>query len=279
MSEYIQSVDKKSGKIINSRTVVINEYISSISSNQLTGDFAITKPINDNSGSVVIYPPNPNNPTSSFIGEIKTLTNFSGYGFLNYPIDSQFDYIRNKIWISDAGNQRVLKVDNGNFLVDFSIANISLPHAVVPNINNGGVFIKGYVNLTTGVIFYYSSNGILQGTFTYFDTLNGSSLIPSIDDPYAINFPLPSTAGFDHRRNRFWWTANDNIYMTDLTNNQIIVYNLSSDNYTLTRGLDVDLDSGNAFITVYGDKNRWFVIQMFRDNNKILSRSYIPEVS
>lgn len=277
MSRFITSVNINSSSAINQRGIdVPDSYISSINSNQITGDFIVSAPVL-NGGSVIIYPQNPNNPSSSFIGTSKTLTQFSGYGFLSFPLDAQLDYARNKLWIADAGNQRVLKIDFNSYLVDFSITNISLPHVVVPNINNGGVFIKGFVNITTGVIFYYSSNGILQGSFTYFDTLDGATLIPSIEDPYAIVPPLPSTCIFDHRRNRLWWTANDNIHMVDLTSNQVIVYNLSSDGYTATRGLDIDLDSGNAFITVYGDGDRWFIIQMFRDNNKILGRSYLEE--
>ena len=274
MANFIRSINLNLDEVIHSRDVVLDGIVNSVNSNQITGDFIVSNSTL-NGGTVTIYPQNPNNPSSSFIGAIKNLTQFSGYGFLNFPIDSQMDYARNKLWIADAGNQRVLKVDLNSYLVDFSISNISLPHVVVPNINNGGVFIKGFVNLTTGVIFYYSNNGILQASFTYFDTLSGTSLIPSVDNPYAINHPLPSTCIFDHRRNRLWWTANDNIYMTDLTTSQIIVYNLNSDGYTSIRGLDVDLDSGNAFITVYGSSARWFIIQMFRDNNKILSRSYL----
>lgn len=277
MANFIRSINLNLDEVIHSRDVVLDGVVNSVNSNQITGDFIVSNSTL-NGGTVTIYPQNPNNPSSSFIGAIKNLTQFSGYGFLNFPIDSQMDYARNKLWIADAGNQRVLKVDLNSYLVDFSIANISLPHVVVPNINNGGIFIKGFVSLTTGVIFYYSNNGILQASFTYFDTLSGTSLIPSVDNPYAINHPLPSTCIFDHRRNRLWWTANDNIYMTDLTTSQIIVYNLSSDNYTATRGMDVDLDSGNAFVTVYGSSARWFIIQMFRDNNKILSRSYLEAI-
>ena len=274
----LKSVNTNFGEVIQARTVSTQEdFISSVNVNQLTGDFVTSKPFS-NDGCIIIYPQSPNNPTSSLIGAVKTLTNFRGYGFLKSPIDSQFDYTRNKLWISDAGNERVLKIDCNSYAVDFSIANIILPHSVVPNINNGGVFIKAFTTLTNGVIYYYSTNGILQFYFNYLDTFSGSSLIPSLSsDGMSMNTPLPSTMCFDHRRNRLWWTANEYSYMFDLSNNQIISYNLNDNLYTETRGIDIDLDSGNAFITVYGDRNRWFTIQMFRDNNAILSRSYLPE--
>jgi hypothetical protein len=277
MSIYINSVNINLAEVVNARTVITSgNYISSISSNQITGDFIVTNPDLEG-GSVIIYPQSPSNLTSALIGEAKTLKNFSGYGFLNFPIDSQMDYARNKLWITDAGNERILKVDMDSFLVDFSIASISLPHSIVPNINNGGVFIKAFTNLNSGVIYYYSSNGVLQSFFTYLDNLDGESLIPDISNPYAINFPLPSTMCFDHRRNRLWWTANEYVYMVDLSNSQIVSYDLSINGYSATRGLDIDIDSGNSFITVYGDSDRWFIIQMFRDNNAILSRCYLTE--
>lgn len=263
MTVAIKSVNVNQEIVLNNRTIYTSDWIRSININQITGDFIVTKPLLDG-GTILVYPQTPNHPELSLIGETKTIRSFSGYGNINYPLDAKYDYTRGKIWVADSGNNRVIKANENNFFGEFSIPNIDTPHSVVPNLNNGGVFIKAFSNSTTGVVYNYSSSGTLISSFTYYD-LNGEDL------------PLPYTMVFDHRRSRLWWTAQQYIYMMDAYNSQVISYDINTDGCHQTRGIDVDLDSGYAFVVAYGKKNSWFIIQMFRDNNRSVSMSYVPE--
>ena len=277
MSESIQTVSLSSLAVLPLRKVNISgEQVRSIHINQLTGDFAVAIP-SFNSGKVVLYPPNPNTPSISLMGSIKTLSSFSGYGSLLMPLDAKFDNMRGKLWIADAGNRRVLRINVSSLLADFSLGNIDIPHAVVPNLNNGGIFIKAFASFNRGTVYYYSQTGVLQSSFDYVDSFNWPIFTPTMSNLDRI--PLSSTMCFDHRRSRLWWSALTKIFMVDLQNQQINYIDLSSYGYDSTRGLDVDLDSGNVIATAaktVGSNKKWFALQIFRDNNEILSTTFLP---
>lgn len=268
MANIIQSVAMNERDIIVSRSLDSGKNIKSVNINQITGDFVVTIPYENK---IIIYPQSPNNPTSSLLGAIKTISSFSGYGYLNYPMDARFDYSRGKMWIADSGNSRVLKIDSFSLLADFSIGNISLPHSIIPNVNNGGVFIKGFTNSTTGVIYYYSVSGVLQFLFTYPNAITGNFTASE------ASLPLPSTMAFDHTRSRLWWISEEIVYMADISNNQVTEFDLSLYNYLSTIGLDVDVMSGNAFICCLSDSGRSYIVQIFRDNNVLISSAFLPK--
>lgn len=268
MGDFIHSVGMTKKEIIASRTFDSGKIINSVSINQITGDFIVTNPVNNQ---ITIYPQSPNYPQYSLLGEIKTIKSFSGYGFLNYPLDARFDSARGKIWIADSGNSRALKIDSSNFLVNFSISGLSMIHSIIPNLNNGGVFVKGFTNSTTGVVYHYSTSGALQFLFTYPDILSGNFIVNE------ATFPLSSTMAYDHTRNRLWWTAKEYVYMADVLNNQIIELDLSDYGYDLTNGIDIHVESGNAFVTCRNVNLRWYTAQIFRDNNIYISSAYLPK--
>lgn len=274
MSESIQTISLSSYAILPNRKVdVSGEQIRSIHLNQLTGDFAVAKPIL-NGGKVVLYPQSPNNPSISLMGSIKTLESFSGYGSLLMPLDAKFDNTRGKLWIADAGNRRTLKINVSNLLAEFSVSNMDIPHALAPNLNSGGIFIKTFANFNRGAIYYYAQNGVLQFSFDYQDLFDWPLFEPTMSNLDKI--PLPSTICFDHRRSRLWWSALAKIYMMDMLNQQINYLDLTEDDFENTRGMDVDLDSGNLFATAIKGQ-RWYALQIFRDNSEILSTTYLPK--
>jgi hypothetical protein len=268
MGDFIHSVGMTKKEIIEARTVDSGKTINSVSINQVTGDFIVTNPLNNQ---ITVYPQSPNNPQYTLLGQTKTIKSFSGYGFLNYPLDARFDCARDKIWVADTGNNRALKINSYNYLVNFSISGLSMPHSIIPNLNNGGVFIKGFTNSTTGVVYYYSLSGVSQFLFTYPDTLSGNFQVGE-----AI-FPLASTMAFDHTRSRLWWVAKEYVYMADVLNSQIISFDLSDYNYDLTSGIDIHVESGNAFVTCRNVNLRWYTVQIFRDNNTYISSAYLPK--
>jgi hypothetical protein len=75
---------------------------------------------------------------------------------------------------------------------------------------------------------------------------------------------------FDYVRSRLWWIDNFKVYLLDVRGMQIKTYNLRPDGYYGTRTVDVDLNTGNAFIVARDIHKEWFLIQMNRDNNKYL---------
>lgn len=275
MTESIQSLNLSYSSLIENRAVYLTDYVRSISINQTNGDFIVSKPLLNN-GTLSIYTQSPNNPSSSLLGANKDIIGFGGYGPISMPVDARYDYTRNKIWIADLGNQRIIKVNSDNYLVDFTVNDIAFPYSVVPNVNEGGVFVKSFINITTGVIYYYSISGVLNATFTFDEAFKGTSLVPVFTRDFINQVPLPSTMTFDHTRSRLWFTAGNFINMIDLNNNQVITLETG---YNDSRGIDVDFESGNAFAVMknlHSIGDRWYIVQVFRDNNKIISTAYVP---
>ena len=270
MSAKIKSCRLNSHEHIHSRDILAKSFVRSININQTDGSFVVTEPLEDN-GKIIIYPQSPNNS----VYETKIYTSFDGYGNLYMPLDARFDFVRRKLWIADAGNQSIVKIDINNYSTDLSIDGIILPHSIVPEINLGGVFVKGFSGVNTGIINYYGKNGKLNDYFTFPCDLG----LLSTDIEMSVNFvktlPIPSTMIYDHVRWRLWWTAGQFVYMADLSSKTIVENDLGTE-YIDTRGIDIDLSSGNAFVVAKRDYGAWYLVQVFRDNNETFCGAYLP---
>ena len=265
MSNFIKTVDAYDAKLVLERGKW-TESVRSISINQASGDFFVTSADISNSA-IIVYPQSQSNPDATLLGNRVALTGFSGFGALANPLDARIDTSNGKLWIADSGNLRILKVDAYSFLAEYAINSILNPHALAPNPNTGGIFIKASFDNSYGMVYYYSSTGLLQSSFKYLDNNSNDAIA------------LPSTLGFDHRRSRLWWTALDKVYMADFLNNQVVKFDLSSESAVFIRGLDVHLDSGNAFVAAKLANGAWVMAQLFRDNNRLLDYAYLPTFS
>lgn len=272
MSMEIRSCKLNSYKYILSRDVNIDDniIIQSININQTDGSFVVTQPL-ENNGQVIIYPQSPNNE----LYETKTYTSFDGYGDLYMPLDARFDFVRRKLWIADAGNQSILKLEINKYSTDLSIDGIILPHSIVPEINLGGVFVKGFSGINTGIINYYSKNGKLNDYFTFPCDLGLLSTDIEMSSDFVRTLPTTSTMIYDHVRWRLWWTAGRFVYMADISSKTIVENDLGAE-YIDTRGIDIDLSSGNAFVIAKRDYGAWYLVQIFRDNNETFCGAYLP---
>ncbi|MFA7219282.1 MAG: hypothetical protein WC119_02100 [Synergistaceae bacterium] len=270
MSISINSVDIKNEDRIDYRNILLNgKIVRSVNINQTDGYFVTTEPL-ENGGQIVVYPQSPNNPLYS----IMVYRELGGYGTMSMPMDARFNYIKRTLWIADMGNSKALKINIGNYQFISSINEIVLPHSIIPEINLGGVFIKAFSGIHTGIVYYYASNGDLVDYCTFSCELGASSTDVQLTQSFVNLLPLANTMAYDHVRWRLWWTAESNIYMMDVRNRQVIVNKLSSI-YNNTRGLDIDLSSGNAFVVVRDNKNYWRIAQVFRDNNYIIGDAYV----
>ena len=271
MSIAIRNISIREERKINYRNVFLDNgrIIQSININQTDGSFVTTEPV-ESEGQIVVYPQSPNNP----LYEIQTYKEFGGYGSILLPTDARFDSIRRKIWIADTGNSKIVKVNINDYSVESSIEDIILPHSVIPELNLGGVFVKGFSGINTGIINYYNANGELEDYFTFPCVLGKSSTEIEISNSYVRGLPIPSTMVYDHVRWRLWWTSGSFVYMMDIRNRQVVQQDLSS-LYIATRGLDIDLASGNAFVIAKKAYGFWFLVQIFRDNNQIFCDSYV----
>jgi len=235
----------------------------------LDGSFVTTEPI-ENDGQIVVYPQSPHNP----IYDVNVYKEFAGYGNLYVPTDARFDYIRRKIWVADTGNSKVVKIGINDYTIETTFEDIILPHSVVPETNLGGVFIKGFSGVNTGIVYYYKANGELDDFFTFPCALGRSSTSVELSNAFVKDLPVPTTMVYDHVRWRLWWTAGSFVYMMDVRNRQVVQNDLQPV-YVDTRGLDIDLGSGNAFVAAFRNHGYWGLIQIFRDNNDISCHSYI----
>lgn len=303
MSEFISNIDLNANDAISGRNITSTRIVSSINIEQTTGRYCMVQPYNaDGSygGRILIYPQSIALGISGGLENIVILQQFNYYGSLYYPLDAKFDYIRNKLWIVDTGNNRILKVDLSTSQVDMSIDDLYYPHALAINMNGGSIFVKGFsdFNLTNGVVYYFRKDGLQLAKFEFghedlqassssssssnsssssssssinpIDTSSSSSsetVIPSMPSPYSIVC--------DSTRSRGWWVYGTRVYMADTRNAQIQTYNLASHSFIGTESVDVELSTGNAFVVAKDASNDRFLVQMFRDNNVFLASGYV----
>ena len=283
MTDYIKNLDLNNNSVIEDRDVTSVYSIVSLDVDQVDGRILVTEQENN---SVTIYPQSPALPIYSPI----RLNLFSKFGRLSSPSDAKFDYVRRKIWIADTGNNRVLKVDINSETVDTAINDIIYPHSLAAEVNTGGVFVKAYTDTgkRTGIISYIGSNGLELLNFKFQNDSEGSSsssssssgldiVSSSSSSEEAFDLPAVYTMAYDHVRYRLWWLNENKIYMADIKNKQVQTYNLGS-SYTRAISVDIDLETGNAFVVAQdSDFQEFFILQMSKDNNVILGRGYVPE--
>jgi len=301
MSESIRSINLNIDDAISGRNITSTRTVSSIDIEQTTGRYLLVQPYEADDvtygGRILIYPQS----TQLGLVSIVILKTFNYYGDLYYPTDAKFDYIRNKLWIADTGNHRVLKVDLNTYQVDLNIDDqVFYPHALAINLNDGSVFIKGFTDtlLSNGVVSYINREGVVLARFEFgHEDLQASSSSTStssessLSSSSSINFvetsssessenvipslPSPYSIVCDVSRSRTWWVFGTRIYMADTRNGQIQTYNLFNDGYYGTESVDVELATGNAFVVAMNVSGNRFLVQMFRDNNSLLASGYI----
>lgn len=170
MTETIYNIEINEDSTMPQRTVEHLDEVRSIDVDQTSGKYAVTSPRDESGvlgGNVTIYPPS---PALVDINIPVVIKDFRQVSSLNGPFDSRFDYVRRKLWIADAGNSRVLKVNIDTSEVETLVPNTTYPHAMAANVNRGGVFVKAYVgNSDVGVVYRFSSNGSELARYTYAD--------------------------------------------------------------------------------------------------------------
>jgi len=276
MSIQIKTINLVEQEAIIDRDVNLNgEHVQSVNIYQTDGSFVTAEPFNNR---IIWYPQNPNNVENTILGKIQTFDSFAGYGYLYFPLDARFDYARRILWVADSGNMRVLKVDiNTGSAIDVA-ENGYFVTSIAVDINDGSLYVKSIKNSTTGIIQHYSRLADFQESFEF--SCNYDTTIDNIADTYSYIFsvPLPSSMVFDHVRKRLWWVGNEMIYMADTINRNIVPYSMASDGFGMARSVDVDFASGNAFIIAKSiGNNMWHILQAFRDNNAIVSTTYVEK--
>jgi len=266
----IKTISINNAQVANYRTVAnVSSSINSIDINQATGDFITTIPSNN---SVLIYAQSNNsfiNSNNLMSNNQYTMTDLGVFGSLNYPLDARFDSIRGKLWIVDNGNNRIARINYSTLVADF-IQNINYPISLVININDGSAFIRSFNKLTNmGNITFYSYSGIVNDYLSFNDIVTYST-----GRSYLMTF--------DFKRNRLWFTREYYSYdtlvdMWDLKNHQISELSIINETNMHIRAtsIDIDLDSGNAILS--GKTNSGsYLFQLFRDNNAVISTTYLP---
>jgi len=277
MSINIQTINLVSKSVISDRDVDLDgNHVQSVNIYQTDGSFVTTEPFNNK---LIWYPQGPNNVANTSLGEWKTFTTFVGYGNLNMPLDARFDYARRILWIADSGNKRVLKVEINSNTVTDSAENGYFSNSIAININNGMCYVKSIKDSQTGIIQQYNQSVDLQNSFEFacLYPYNGDNITNTYG--FIYNLPLPSSMCFDHSRNRLWWVGEDTIYMMDTLNKNIVPYIILSDGFYELKSIDIDFKSGNAFVIAKRiGYNGSYILQMFRDNNFIVSTAYMEKI-
>ncbi len=273
MSVSINSINLKDEETIDFRQVLLDEdpTVRSIDINQIDGSFITTEPLTEG-GKIFIYPQSPNNPKYN----INSYSQLTGYGILSMPTDARFNYINGTIWVADTGNSKVIRINVSDYSVSKIIKDIVLPHSVIPDVNSGGVFIKAFSDINTGVLYHYDKNGSLIELLEYPCDLGRLSTDIEASESFINDLPSSNSMAYDHVRSRLWWVSGSYVYMLDVKNKQVVENDLSID-YSITRSVEVELSSGNAFVVVKDPSSDWNIVQIFRDNNYVFCNAYIDE--
>ena len=285
MTDALKTIDLIKNEGISDRDVSLDRSSYGIHIEQLNGSYAVVEPYNvDGScgGRILIFP---QSPKTGYPIELQA---FDRVGRLYYPRDAKFDYTRKKIWIADTGNNRVLKVDLNSFQVELNIdEGLIYPYALAVDLNTGGIFIKGYrlYDLNYGIVHYFKKEGTLLSTFSFdhasiessSSSISSSQTTSESSDNCPPEMPSNRSIIFDSSRSRVWWVDGVKIYMADIRNQQVQSYDVRSDNFYAVTTIDVELSTGNAFVTAQDIHGEWAIMQMFRDNNKFLGSAYVGE--
>jgi len=266
MATIINEIDILNEAILN-RSFLVDGVVRSIRVNSLNSTSLITYPLVNN-GTIKRYPQNPLN-TSYTTTTIKTIEN---YGDINFPLDAIFNPYRQRMWIADAGNQKVLVINSSDYSFIRSVDNMILPHALVLNSNNRNVFIKSYVNTTTQKITEVTSTGAVVMEFNFPGVISSTTI--SYTNKYLNLIPRQDTIDFDNNLQRLWFISGSVLYMIDLETKQIIPNDLESERLYKLSSLSIDSDSGNAFVVI-SDGVNWYVQQIYKDNNEVLGTAYL----
>ena len=275
----IRTIDLNKETSISNRDIVVSRYQYGVDVNRIDGSYLVVEPLNEDSsygGRVVIYAQD---------GTITYYNTFNRVGSLYYPSDARFDYIRRKMWISDTGNNRVLKIDIAANNADINIEDLYYPHSIVVDVNTGDVFIKGYSgnDLNYGKISHYRGNGVFIGEFIYnhaeidSSTSSESSGLSTQSSESIVIPLLPSNRSmcFDSVRSKLWWVDGNTVYVLDVRNKQIQTQDISSSGFYDLVSMDVELKTGNAYVV--SNSGSLLVVQINKDNNTILGSAYVIE--
>lgn len=269
----LKNINLNTFTILTSRTKsTIGKYFKSLDINNINGNVLLTEPLNSN-GILTIYPLNPNN-TDYTTSSILTIY---GTSSLNFPIDARFDYLRRYIWIADAGNSRVLLIDSNDSKFIFEKTDLTLPISLSINLNNGSCFIKSYEDISTGLITEVDINGATSSYFEFPSSFTYSSLEIVRNTTWLYDLPHFHSTCFDHISNRLWWVDTSIVYMIDILTKCVSIYNLSTEDFIETRTINIDFNSGNAFIIAKDSLSDWYVVQMDKYNSKYIGRAYIDK--
>jgi hypothetical protein len=301
MTETIKTIDLVNNEAIDDRNISVSAVINAIDVNQSDGSFLTVESNSDGEylGRVTVYPQD----MGLAIENPHILTSVNRGGNLHYTADARFDYVDRKLWIADAGNHRVIKIDINTYDTDLIIDDlIYYPHSLAIDFSTGALFVKGYSDLsaTNGIIYYLKRSGLEVANFDFsIEGLASSSSSSSIDSSssssqdnsssssslsfssitsssssgeYPPTLPSSRSMAFDYVRSRMWWVNESKVYLLDTRSNQIKSYNLQLNGFYSVRTIDIDLSTGNAFIIARDVHSEWFLVQMNRDNNQYLGK-------
>jgi len=279
----IKSVDMTKLQILSGRNVNLSSNLRSLRVDQSIGRIIATESAAN--GRVIIYP----QLYSRGEADAVILDVFVGTQRLHYPQDATMDFIRNRVWIADGGNNRVLKVNPNTKNVTVEFDDILYPYSLAVESNLGGCFVLGYADdyRRVGVLEYISSNGFSVERFEFNEEVNLSSSSSSSSsdegllssssssgDAGFVALPSPYKVAYDASRWRCWWISGLKIYMIDLANSQIQVQNFSALGYNSIKSIEIETRTGNAFV-VASDLHNDFIVELFRNNTRTLGAGYV----
>ena len=268
MTTKINSITLDKEEILD-RVVEVSDQVQSIKVNPSDGTFFACYPLLNN-GTIIHYPQNPKNSDYSST----TIKSVEVYGDLNFCLDVGVDLFGQKLWIADAGNNKIVVLNLIDNTIIREISDFILPHSIIVNPLNRNVFVKSLVDNTTQKLTHMDDKGNILWEFEF------PGIIPTTNIGYTAAYlqrlPKAHTMDFDSNLKRLWFVGESVLYMLDLDTKQIITQDLQDFRLYNISSVSIDRTSGNAFVVIDDDVN-YYVQQIYKDNNVVFGTAYLEE--
>jgi hypothetical protein len=162
------------------------------------------------------------------------------------------------------------------------IPNIIYPHAISVDLVTGGIFVRGYTNISKNnkIVYHYRIDGVMLSSFALrIPVANSSSSFSSINSESSEVVPerfIANSIVYDRVRNRIWWIDENAcvVCVADENNKQVISYDLTNNGFNELKSIDIEYSTGNILVVAKKAHER-YIVEMSRDNKEVLGEAYI----
>jgi len=286
------------------RSIAVGKYVRSVQADAVTGSVFVLEAFGDPNKDSSMSPILTKFDQTTMLSSAVVISSENGSVDLFYALDMKLDPSRRRLWIADAGNNRLIRanIDSLTLEREYVDDRMRCPFAMAVDESSGLVFVRaldahseGTSSSSSGsssrermeTLIVFGDDGVhdviaVPGDYAWLTDIHlVSPTVPYLKQMWRTDKPLPFPAWYsiqtDHFRRRVWWLSFPTerfLHMMDIPTMTVFPHNLASAMDDVS-GLDVDLSSGKAYVC--GKKGLGSVmIETDRSNFSILRTRVFP---